>query len=587
MRIGTHVLMWSSLSILAVFMIWPILLTVAGGLQSVDSDGNTRWTLQYVTNVFIDPVLRNGLINSLLVAVLVTILSFVIAMPLAILATQYRFRGQGIFTSLILVPLILPPFVGAIGLREILGRMGGLNSLLIDLGMQDPSAPIDFLGTARFAGVVVMEALHLYPIMYLNVVASLANIDPSLNEAADNLGASRWTRFRRILLPLILPGLFAGSTIVFIWSFTELGTPLMFDFYDVMPVQVFWGIQEMSSSPRPYGIVIVMLAMAAGLYLISKLTIGRHTHEASVRVTMAAHTTQLTGTKAFAAMALFAAITFLAVTPHIGVVLTSFSATGAWYQSPLPTAWTLDHYHAALGGDMAVGSIRNSLLYAFLSMVVDVLLGLMIAYLVVRSRVRGRHLLDSLSMLPLAVPGLVLAFGYVAMTLHWPFPQLAAAFNQAGLEGLASLMQVTGERPDPTLFLVIAYAIRRLPYVVRTTVAGLQQTSGQLEEAALNLGASKLYTIRRIVVPMIVANLLAGALLAFSFAMLEVSDSLILAQTEDHYPITKTILALFERLGDGPHIASAMGVWGMMILTITLVGVSMMLGKKIGSVFRI
>jgi iron(III) transport system permease protein len=108
-----------------------------------------------------------------------------------------------------------------------------------------------------------------------------------------------------------------------------------------------------------------------------------------------------------------------------------------------------------------------------------------------------------------------------------------------------------------------------------------------MEEAALNLGASRVTAVRRIIVPLIAANLIAGALLAFSFAMLEVSDSLILAQQQQHYPITKAIYSFINRLADGPYIASAMGVWGMALLTITLVGASALLGKKMGAIFRV
>jgi len=134
---------------------------------------------------------------------------------------------------------------------------------------------------------------------------------------------------------------------------------------------------------------------------------------------------------------------------------------------------------------------------------------------------------------------------------------------------------------------VIAYTIRRLPYILRSASAGLEQTSGDLEEAALNLGASPMMAIRRVVVPLIMANLIAGGILVFSFAMLEVSDSLILAEKQPHYPITKAIWTLFNRLGDGPYIASAMGVWGMALLTVTLVGASVLMGKKLGSIFRV
>ena len=135
--------------------------------------------------------------------------------------------------------------------------------------------------------------------------------------------------------------------------------------------------------------------------------------------------------------------------------------------------------------------------------------------------------------------------------------------------------------------LIIAYSVRRLPYVVRSAVAGFQQTSVSLEEAAQNLGASPARTLRRITIPLIAANLIAGGLLAFAFAMLEVSDSLILAQQQPHYPITKAIYSLLSALGDGPFLASALGVWAMIFLAITLIGASLALGKKLGALFRV
>ena len=148
-------------------------------------------------------------------------------------------------------------------------------------------------------------------------------------------------------------------------------------------------------------------------------------------------------------------------------------------------------------------------------------------------------------------------------------------------------MSVVGNNPNPIPLLIIAYAIRRLPYVVRSVSAGLEQTSVSLEEAALNLGASPATTMRRIAIPLISANLITGGIIAFSFSMLEVSDSLILAQKETHYPITKAIYELFQRLGDGPYIASAMGVWGMALLTVTLVGAAVFMGRRLGAVFRV
>jgi iron(III) transport system permease protein len=140
---------------------------------------------------------------------------------------------------------------------------------------------------------------------------------------------------------------------------------------------------------------------------------------------------------------------------------------------------------------------------------------------------------------------------------------------------------------NPTILLIIAYSIRRLPYVVRSAAAGFQQTSETLEEAAQNLGCPPLRAVFKVTLPLILANLIAGGLLAFAFAMLEVSDSLILAQKQAYYPITKAIYELFQLLGDGKFIASALGVWAMAFLGITIAGMTILLGKKLGAIFRV
>ncbi len=249
---------------------------------------------------------------------------------------------------------------------------------------------------------------------------------------------------------------------------------------------------------------------------------------------------------------------------------------------------------------LAAGSIRNSLLLSSAAVIASVVVGVAIARLLARSRVPGRFLLDALVMLPLAVPGLVLAFGYVSLSLNWPFsgampkwlqsllgPVLPAAWSEWLDDGpLKPIGDVLGADPNPMVLLIVAYAVRRLPYVVRAAVAGMEQTGVAVEEAASNLGAGRFTVLRRVVLPLIFANLLGGALLAFSFSMLEVSDSLILAQRERDYPITKAIYTLAERLGDGPAIASAMGVWGMALLTTTLLAATLLLGRRIGALFR-
>jgi iron(III) transport system permease protein len=206
----------------------------------------------------------------------------------------------------------------------------------------------------------------------------------------------------------------------------------------------------------------------------------------------------------------------------------------------------------------------NSLFYSILSTVIDIGLGFVIAYMLTRRRFPGRDILDSVAMMPLAIPGVVIAFGYLA------------AFSQTPLNVFI----------NPVPLLIISYAVRRLPYTLRAAYAGFQQTSVYLEEAAQNLGASPLKTIRQITLPIILANVVAGGILSFSAAMMEVSDSLILAPQDKFFPMTKAIYALNLRLTDGAYIASALGVVGIAVVATCFFIANRLLGRSMGELFR-
>jgi iron(III) transport system permease protein len=552
-----------TLAFFACFFVWPIGVTLGGAFF----DADRKFTLEFVAEVFRNRIYLEGLWNSLLLAIGSTTGALTVALPLAFIADRYDFPAKKLLTAVILVPMILPPFVGAIGVRQILGQYGAFNALLMHLGVLGANDTIDWLGRGRMWGVVALNALHLYPILYLNLTAALANLDPAMEEAAENLGCTGFRKFRRITLPLIMPGLFAGGTIVFIFAFTELGVPLIFDITRVTAVQIFYGIKEIAGNPFPFALVAVMLVSTALLYATSKLLFGR-AHHTMVSKATTSSSARTPGMAVQWACALgFGAITLVALLPHLGVILVSVA--GDWHHTVLPTGWTAEHYRTALGHPLTVPSILNSLKYSSLATVFDLVLGVLIAYVVVRTTLPGRGLLDALAMLPLAAPGLVLAFGYISMTQDG---RVFAFLNPS---------------KDPTLLLVIAYAVRRLPYVVRSAAAGLQQTSVTLEEAAQNLGCPPLRALRRITFPLIAANVLAGGLLAFAFAMLEVSDSLVLAQKQHDFPITKAIYELFQSMGEGRFVASALGVWAMVFLALTIFATSRLLGKKLGALFRV
>jgi len=557
---GTAILVGGIVLFFAVALVYPVGYMLK---QAFVVEG--RPTIRFFGILLENPLALRALTNSLTLATLTTLLSTLLTLPLAHALTRFTFRGQSILQALILVPMVMPPFVGAIGLKQLLARYGSINLLLFDLGLADPAHPPDWLGGGGFWGMVILQVLSLYPVMFLNVSAALANVDPSLREAAQSLGASPWRLFRTVTLPLIVPGWFAGAIIVFIWSFTDLGTPLIFGYSALVPVQIFDGITDLNTNPAGYVLVVFVVVLTLSLFLISKRVVSRRSHAMLTRGHTSGATQKASRTQAAWIWAGAGAVVLAGLLPHLAVVLQSFS--GRWFFSVLPTELTTANY-LELGAQSSIaGSLRNSLFYASISSVLDLVLGVAIAWILTRRRIPFASLLDALAMLPLALPGLVIAFGYVA----------AFDFKLAWLN----------PRENPTLLLIISYAVRRLPYIVRSAYAGFQQTSVTLEEASANLGATPFRTLRRITLPLIGANLVAGTILTFSLAMLEVSDGLILAMKEDFYPITKMIWLIMGRIDpNAAGIACALGVVGMAILSVCLFVASRLLGRSLGQLFR-
>ncbi len=553
-RFVQYLLLAATVLFLGAFLLTPIYTVVEVGLDR-----------RLLAEVFGNFIYREGLVNSFAVAGVTTFLVFLIAFPLALLYNRYEFPGKNLTHLLVMIPMILPPFVGALGFQQILGHYGVVNTILTSCGF----GAVDFLGgKGRFWSVCLIEALHLYPILYLNLVTALGNLDPALDEAARNLGASRWTRFRRITFPLMKPGILAGGSIVLVWSFTELGTPLMFGYNRVTPVQIFNGIMELESNPVPYALVVVMLFFAAAMYLAGKFTLGGTPLNTTVKGTAGAGAVRRSGWRRFVPTGVFLFVTFLAALPHLALLLTAFSLR--WYGTILPRDFTLLNFDNALSNKIVLPSIVNSLHYSLLAMLIAVVVGVVVSLAAVRWKLRGSGVADLLAMLPLAVPGIIIAFGYLGMSVRFGFA--AKYFNPV---------------ENPFLLLGIAYAVRRLPYVVRSVSAGLEQTPEELENAARSFGATAFGAFRRVTLPLVFANVIVGALFAFSFSMLEVSDSLILAQKTQFYPITRAIYDLSQVLGSGPYIACAFGVWAMLFLAATLAAAGAMLGGKIGSIFKL
>ena len=560
--VSTSIVTWAlALAVFGPFLIYPVCRVMLGAISVPDYAAGTReLKLEYLLLPLQNETLRHSVVNSFLLGVASTVLSSIIALPLAYASARLKFAGKGWLTGLLLVPLLLPPLVGAIGLKQMLAREGFINTLL-----QRNRNPIEFLASDFLGGwgplllIVIVTSLHLYPLIYLNVSAAWANVDSSLEEAAENQGASAWRVFFTVTLPLLLPAFLSGALIVFIFAFTDLGTPLVFGFREVAAVKIF--DQKSSGDPAGYVLAFYLVILAGAIFWISRRFLEGGRIATLARGTRRARESSPGWFGGTLNYLYFFLVIALALLPHVGVVMASFASD--WTSTLFPT-WTTENYRELWTNptSQAASAVKLSLFCASLSMLLDVFGGAALAYALVRGRVWARGLLDTLAMLPLALPGLILAFG------------LLISYRDTPLDPI---------RNSPIPLLVVSYAIRRLPYALRSVSAGLQQMSVTLEEASLNLGASPLQTIWQVTRPLVTANLIAAGLLTFAFAVLEVSDSLILASGQQ-IPIAQAIYQL--NLAGKLYAACALGVVGMLILSATFLLVNKLLGKQLGTLFR-
>ena len=549
------------------FLVYPVVGLLGGAFFLTDAQGHAHFTLSFFRLLVENRLYRISMLNSLEIAVLATFFTALVSIPLAVFFTRYDFPGREALQPMLLAPLILPPFVGALGIKHIFARYGMVNLLLMKGGLLSPAHPIDWLGASGFAGIVILEVLHLFPILLLSASAALASLDPALLDAAANLGASAWRRFWTVTLPLARPGIFAGACLVFISAFTDLGTPLILNFSATVPTQIFNAAADANSEQVGYALVVATLALVLVFFLLVR-RFGESAGVGSSRAIQGATSEKLPPRAGWCVTAFVALLLFAAVLPHIGVILGSISER--WFFTILPSKISLKYFGQVFTYPLTATSVSNSLVYSGLSALLDLVLGVVIAHLLAREVFPGKGLLDAMAMLPLALPGLVLAFGLlVSYNVREPW------------------LAWMNPRNNPTFLLVVSYALRRLPYIVRAAYAGYQQTPVALEEASYNLGAGRWETFRQVTLPLIAPSLIAGTILTFCFAMLEVSDSLILALESRFAPITRGIYEVMGRPSpEAASLACALGVLAMALLGGGLLVGSRVMGQRLGSFFR-
>jgi len=515
-------------------ILYPLLQVLTG---AVVIDG--RPTLAPLLAFFARPLFREALANTLLSGLLAVAFGSIIAVPVALLSVRYQFPGRTILTTLGLLPLVIPPFVGAVAFQQILGRSGLVNLVLVErFGVIVP-----FMDGLR--GVILVQTLHYFPFILLNTAAALSTLDRSLEEAAQNLGSSGWRLFRRILLPLSLPGYAAGALLTFIRVIDDLGTPLMLSYTTLLAPQAYVRVTTMGlTNVDGYVICVVMAALSLAALAVAKRMAGWGEFTAVGR-SGAAPARRLGPGGTLAAWSVAIVLLGPALLPHVGIVLLSLAKV--WGLTPLPSAYTLTGYEEVLL--RAPHFVWNTLRYAFLASLLDVGLGAVIAWLLLRGHVRGRGWLDVISTMPLAVPGVVLALGYLRAFDGWAIPGLGAPLTSSWL------------------ILGVVYAVRRLPYTVRSASAPLRQLPLALEEAAQNLGARRARTFVRVTLPLMGRGLLAGGLLAFVSSAVDFSSTLLLVPRVELGPLSYGIY-LYMQSAEGRAPGAALGVVAIALVAV-------------------
>jgi ABC-type Fe3+ transport system permease subunit len=514
-----------------------------------------------------------GVLNSIYVAVLVTIFSVILGVFFAFIVARYDFFGKQVIRTLLIFPILATPFVGAIGIKEFLGADGFINKLfepvrdLLNVVLSPLGAPIPAIWLRGLAAIIFVQSLSFFSLVYLNAYSSFMSIDPSLEEQAENLGAKGLGLFRSVTFPLAMPGVQAGAILTFILSIEDLGTPIVFQDHasarNTLAFQVFNNVATQAGSLDPKGptIGILLLVFAlVGFLAIRKYTALRSYESGTKGGQWNPRTRRISRKATLLLYCILVPLLFLALIPQVSVIVLSFAGTWST-DSLLPDVWTLDNYTVLWAFPDVTQSINLTLIYGAIATVVIVLLGASAAYLIARRDIPGKTALDLLVTSPIALPGIVIATGYFTLFYNTPiFPVGAPAF-----------------------LIVMSYTVRKFPFTVRAAYAGLMSTPVVLEEASQNMGASKNRTFFKITMPLIGVSVLAGSLLSYVYSVSEVSTSLILGSVgREQAPMTFWTAEILDMTGQygGANNAACLGVLMMALQMAVITVTTKILGAR-------
>ncbi|MET0396681.1 MAG: iron ABC transporter permease [Longimicrobiaceae bacterium] len=485
---------------------------------------------------------------SVWISVLSVLLSAAVGVPLAFLFSRWEFPGRRVLGGLAAMPVLLPPLVGTISFLFLYGESGFLTrGVQLLLGMAEPPW--------RLAGpwaILLVHAYTMYVYFYLFTAAGLSRLDASYAEAAAALGAGRWTTLRRVTLPLLAPALGGAGLLVFMTSMASFSAPYVFGGgFRVLTTQLY--ASKLNGEEGLVAVEATVLAVTSLLFLVllQRYEGGRQYTGASKGSGAAAR--RRSGRPALLSLLALAGVGFLLL-PHATVLLVSFVPEGTWTTEILPPEYSADGYRTLFTDPDRLVPVLNSVRMATVATLANVVFAFAAGYLLARRRFPGRRLVDALVVLPWALPGTVLAIALATtFSVHRP---LAGRFVLVGTFAV----------------LPLAYFIRNVPLVTRAALTSFRQLDPSLEEAAASLGAGRATALRRVVLPLVLPGLAAGALLAWVTALGEFVASILL-YTHRTRPMSVEMLARLRAFDFGG--AAAYGV-----LLIALVAVAFVFGWR-------
>jgi ABC-type Fe3+ transport system permease subunit len=566
-----------------VFIFWQVLAGIREVYTSITDPFYINPSPEAFANAFFirptDPptvVIRGPdlgvVLNSLWVALTVAAVDVALGFVLAYVLAKYVFPGRTLLGLLATIPLIVMPFATAYVVRKILDpRWGTLNWILHDVLNLPFKVEISGL-----AAVAIVQSLMYLPIAYLNVYAALTRVDPTLEEVANNLGADERKAVRDVVLPLSTPGLAAAFVLVFIFAIDDVAAPIIFQddpaARKLLSYQVYSKFLDQlrgQISPTAAFLALILLTISVASFLAVRKYVGLRQYAMLIRqLRPKSYTPGPLGK--FLIYALSFPLIATAAAPLIGALTLVFA--DRWTTTPLPEALSLQNAAARLAevfqNPLFLRGVINTMYYGVAAILIMIAVGVAIAVAAARFKGPAADALDALATMPIAIPGLVVAYAYFLTSLQFT----------TALRGVSpDLADLLDPLRHPELYLIIGYSVRKLPFVVRSIYAGLQQIHPSMEEVALNLGDGYTGVLRRILIPLLKNNILSGALIGFVYVTSEVSLSITLGVLKGVGQDTAMPITAFmrERFESGLYGVQEAATLGLLLVAIQVAAITL------------